>query len=375
MDTSSDEQEMEAHEEMVAFAVATVVVSATNSFNHIDLYEQTQHYVDASTGARDQLATLYRMPSLFSNLTNFTNIEFEEMAQLVCPVIQANARSTGALHRRTGRPAKLTVHQRLLHCLLYLKHDNTAVFEGAYWNWSKSSVCDDSIFVSSCINVALADEIRWPDPRERLVSGQRNLRFRGCIGLIDGTLIKIRRPHSDPLHGRWFNGRKKMYCVNNTVVVDHDGLFIYVDCGYPGSFHDVSILRHCTLMQEWRSYFTHEDHYFEYLLGDPGYVGEDMIIMRRISDREIPAGSEDVVDAFNRVHAGVRIRVEWGIGGMKRKWKRMMKRFDATKSKYPTLFQSACILTNFLHRRRKNMTMEDGGIFENEAEQGWDGDY
>jgi len=60
---------------------------------------------------------------------------------------------------------------------------------------------------------------------------------------------------------------------------------------------------------------------------------------------------------------------------MKRKWKRMMKRFDATKSKYPTLFQSACILTNFLHRRRKNMTMEDGGIFENEAEQGWDGDY
>jgi hypothetical protein len=34
-----------------------------------------------------------------------------------------------------------------------------------------------------------------------------------------------------------------MYAFNNTVVIDHDGLFIYIDPGYPGSFHDVNCLR------------------------------------------------------------------------------------------------------------------------------------
>ena len=59
-----------------------------------------------------------------------------------------------------------------------------------------------------------------------------------------------------------------MYCFNNTVVVDHDGLFIYVDAGYPGSFHDISILKASCLYKNWRNYFTHELEYFEYVLGD-----------------------------------------------------------------------------------------------------------
>jgi hypothetical protein len=34
----------------------------------------------------------------------------------------------------------------------------------------------------------------------------------------------------------------KMYFMNNMVVVDHHGLFIYLDVGYPCSFHDVTIM-------------------------------------------------------------------------------------------------------------------------------------
>jgi hypothetical protein len=34
-----------------------------------------------------------------------------------------------------------------------------------------------------------------------------------------------------------------MYALNNTVVVDHNSLLIYIDGGYPGSYHDVNILR------------------------------------------------------------------------------------------------------------------------------------
>ena len=77
-----------------------------------------------------------------------------------------------------------------------------------------------------------------------------------------------------------------MYCFN--------GLFIYVDIGYPGKFHDVNILRSSELFKQWRNFFTHDDDYFEYLLGDPGYVDEDMFIIRRIGQREIADENDDL---------------------------------------------------------------------------------
>ena len=136
-----------------------------------------------------------------------------------------------------------------MNFLLFLKHDNTCNRDAFQWNWARSSVCDDAIFVARCILQACGHEIRWPGPSEREVLGRTIPQLPGCIGFIDGTLCRIRRPYNDPDERRWYNGRKKMYCFNNTVVVDHNGLFIYVDPGYPGSFHDVNILRNRTLIE------------------------------------------------------------------------------------------------------------------------------
>lgn len=146
-----------------------------------------------------------------------------------------------------------------------------------------------------------------------------------------------------------------MYAVNNTVVVDHDGLFTYIDPGYPGSFHDINCLRRSDLYQNWRDHFQHDD-YFEYVLGDPGYAGEEMFIMHRIRPRVAqPDDNMEAIDAFNAVHAGLRVKVEWGIGGMKRKWRKLMKKFDSTLQKFPHFFRACAISTNFLQRRRLDM--------------------
>ena len=76
------------------------------------------------------------------------------------------------------------------------------------------------------------------------------------------------------------------------------------------------------------------------------------------------------IEAYNSMHAGQRVQVEWGIGGLKRKWRRMMKRFDAKLYQFSNLFYACAILTNFIHRRRGEMT----NIVE-DCEAGWDGDY
>ena len=127
----------------------------------------------------------------------------------------------------------LTPRQRLLS-FLYMKHENSTVFDVHHWNWSKTATNNNNVFVGSCINAAIGDKIRWPTVAERRISGTRLDEFLGSIGYIDGTLVKIRRPFQDPEHNRWFHGCKKMYSVNNTVIVDHDGLFIFVDPGFPG---------------------------------------------------------------------------------------------------------------------------------------------
>jgi len=75
-----------------------------------------------------------------------------------------------------------------------MKHDNDTMYATFMWNWSKSTICDESIFIASCINHALEDEINWPTLKEGLSLGvhlQEIIRF---IGFIDGTLIEIHKP-------------------------------------------------------------------------------------------------------------------------------------------------------------------------------------
>ena len=74
----------------------------------------------------------------------------------------------------------------------------------------------------------------WPNILERLALASMIPFFPSCIGIINDTLIKICGPWKNSEYRKWFNGRKKMYCMNNIVIVDDHGFFIYVDPSYPG---------------------------------------------------------------------------------------------------------------------------------------------
>jgi len=60
-----------------------------------------------------------------------------------------------------------------------------------------------------------------------------------------------------------------------------------------------------------------------------------MFIMQKIGWQKLaPNAPNVVVWAYNKMHVGFNVLVEWNIGGLKRKWRCIMKRFDSTKSKY-----------------------------------------
>ena len=65
----------------------------------------------------------------------------------VCPTIIAHTHTTGEVWGAGGRPYKLTPQQRILSFLMFLKHDNTSMLDAFHWNWSKSVLNDDAIFL------------------------------------------------------------------------------------------------------------------------------------------------------------------------------------------------------------------------------------
>ncbi len=79
--------------------------------------------------------------------------------------------------------------------------------------------------------------------------------------------------------------------MNNTITHDRTCLFTYIDIEYPSFYHDVNILWHFTFYNGCRQYFIHEDNYFEVLLEDFNFMGEEMFIMIRIGTREVAPNS------------------------------------------------------------------------------------
>ena len=60
------------------------------------------------------------------------------------------------------------------------------------------------------------------------------------VAAIDGSHIPMKAPKFN--HKDYFN-RKHFYRLVVPVVVDSDGLYLLVSTGYPGSVHDMQVLR------------------------------------------------------------------------------------------------------------------------------------
>lgn len=188
----------------------------------------------------------------------------------------------------------------------------------------------------SCISFALSDEIEWLDSYERKVLGQMLLGLQGVTCNMDNLFIRIILPYNNPNHSRWFSGRKRMY--NNQqychCATTYYSYIMWISCT-SDPFMILLASEIMNLTQSEKIYFTHTDEHFEMVLGDVGYVGADRYIPHHMGRERIPL-SVDVfaINAFNKLHARHQVKVEWGIGGLKQKFRRLMKRFHSTCPNY-----------------------------------------
>ena len=88
------------------------------------------------------------------------------------------------------------------------------------------------------------------------------------VGIIDGTVHKIRRPSMDQY--LWWNDHYKCHAIHSLFLVSFTGEIAAVATGIPGSFHDSSSSSHLTFFQDVLG--------DKLVLGDPGFSGAPYVI-------------------------------------------------------------------------------------------------
>ncbi|KAL2644412.1 hypothetical protein R1flu_011999 [Riccia fluitans] len=160
--------------------------------------------------------------------------------------------------------------------------------------------------VMTAIECYLKNEISWLNrlERTRIASVFAAGGFPGCIGLVDGTNIRLsQRPAED---GETYFDRKGDYSINAQIISDDGKHIIYFFSGMPGSCHDVTYLRQSSL---WKRMHSQQQHLLfdrgQYLLGDSGYTsGERLVAAFRNA-----GGDKDKTD-FNTCIAHIELEEE-----------------------------------------------------------------
>jgi len=185
----------------------------------------------------------------------------------------------------------------------------------------------------------------WPTQELRRIvhAGFKNIGgFENVIGAIDGTHIILGiAPLKQP---EIYWNRKKKYSIQCQGIVDHRGIFIDYEIGWPGSVHDAKVYRNSffyqnvsTLIEGW-----------DYLLGDSAYPLSSFLI-KPFSNPE-----NNLQTQFNVTHSLHRVVVENAFGRFKNRFC-SLKELNVKKISTAVRLTECCIiLHNFLEMNNDN---------------------
>ncbi|CAG8801095.1 13468_t:CDS:2, partial [Gigaspora margarita] len=129
------------------------------------------------------------------------------------------------------------------------------------------------------------------------------------IGAIDGSHMPFFEAPSRVNKDVYFS-RKHQYGIHLQGIVDHKGLFINYDIGWPASVHDAKVFQNSNIYNQSTNFFKGE----EYLLGDSAYPLLPFIM----TPFKVPNGSQQQQQInYNIKHSKTRVVVEQAFGRLK----------------------------------------------------------
>ena len=207
-------------------------------------------------------------------------------------------------------------------------------------------------YIANCMSAILClknQYIQWPNAEEKAGMKKRMscAGFRHCVGIIDGTLVKLQLTPQD--HPETYYSRKKFHALTVLVVCDDNAKVQYVYGGWPGSVHDNRMFKNCKLYQD-RTYFF---DILEYLLGDSAFSASAVMVQSFKKVRQ-QVSLDPQREQFNTSLAQVRIKSEHCIGMLKGRFQCLKSmNTSITKEKKSVkfvmdMFMCACVMHNIL---------------------------
>jgi hypothetical protein len=194
-----------------------------------------------------------------------------------------------------------------------------------------------------------------------------NCVINGCIGAIDGWIVKIRRPKaSDGVTnpGSFFS-RKGFYGINVQCIVDKNKRILYRSILSRGAEHDSTAFKNSKfysnfLFPKWRE-LAQKGFYF---IGDSAYSVKSFILP---PFNDVLHGSAE--DNFNYFHSSARIAVECAFGEIELRWGNLWRPLQFSLKHNVNIIDACMRLHNFIvdFRQQTSYNNDDMDLFDEEC--------
>ena len=168
-----------------------------------------------------------------------------------------------------------------------------------------------------------------------------------AFGCIDGTHIPIKTPVTRPDDYFCY---KQYYSLNVQGICDYRGIFIDVECLWPGSVHDAKVFANSsvnkrlingTLPSTHNSLLPGYDKVPNYLIGDPAYP------LTSFCMKEFQTCTTNAQVIFNNVLRNSRNQIECAFGRLKARWSILSRKMDLNVTSVPKVILACFVLHNF----------------------------
>ncbi len=251
----------------------------------------------------------------------------------------------------------LSAEKKLAVTLYYLKDTGSLQMTANTFGISTPTVSHVIFEVCKTITTILGPKyIRLPkdedEMRRKVAEFEGKYGMTQAFGCIDGTHAAIRKPLE---HSQDFYSYKGYHSLNVQAVCDYRGMFMDVDCRWPGSVHDAKVfsnseisrkLRDETLPATFQTIIPGFEKVPNYLIGDPAYP----LLPHCMKEYETCDANDKVV--FNNLLRSARNPIECAFGRLKARWAVLTKKVGLDLTIVPSVIFACFVLHNFCERSK-----------------------
>jgi hypothetical protein len=247
--------------------------------------------------------------------------------------------------------------KKLAITLYYLKDTGSLLMTANAFGVAISTVSTVIIEVSKVISTVVGPKylhlpVDMDEMRLKVSEFESKFGMVQAFGCIDGTHIPVLRPVKDPQDYFCYKG---FYSLNVQAVCDYRGMFMNVECMWPGSVHDAKVfansginhkLKSGTLPCTFQSITPGAEKIPNYLIGDPAYP----LTPHCMKEYATCSCNEEVI--FNSLLRSARNQIESAFGRLKARWSFLTKKVDLKLESVPTVIYACFVLHNFCEKNK-----------------------